>query len=94
MYFNLGGHGSGWEELKQHQLTVPHLTYTPDDSDYLPTGALKSPKSIILIYRKLPVHYFIFIIPASSIRLNISALGITNIIILCILFCSIGFKGI
>jgi aldose 1-epimerase len=38
VYFNLAGHATGWQQLAQHQLTVPHGNYTPDDADYLPTG--------------------------------------------------------
>ena len=38
VYFNLGGHGSGWDQMKRHVLTIPHNQFTPDDSDYLPTG--------------------------------------------------------
>jgi aldose 1-epimerase len=38
VYFNLAGHATGWQQLGQHQLTVPHGSYTPDDADYLPTG--------------------------------------------------------
>ena len=38
VYFNLAGHGSGWEGLKQHKLTIVAENYTPDDQEYLPTG--------------------------------------------------------
>ena len=38
VYFNLAGHGSGWEGLKQHMLQIPTDKFTPDDEDYLPTG--------------------------------------------------------
>ena len=38
VYFNLAGHGSGWEGLQQHKLTIVAENYTPDDQEYLPTG--------------------------------------------------------
>ena len=38
VYFNLAGHGSGWEGLQQHKLQIPTDKFTPDDEDYLPTG--------------------------------------------------------
>ena len=38
VYFNLAGHGSGWEGLQQHMLQIPTDKFTPDDEDYLPTG--------------------------------------------------------
>jgi len=38
VYFNLAGHGAGWEGLQQHTLQVPSEEYTPDDAEYLPTG--------------------------------------------------------
>ena len=41
VYFNLSGHGSGWEGLKEHQLSVDAANYTPDDEEYLPTGDIK-----------------------------------------------------
>jgi galactose mutarotase-like enzyme len=56
VYFNLGGHGSGWDEMKRHVLTVPHNQFTPDDSDYLPTGIVQYliiNRSVTLFYRGL-----------------------------------------
>ena len=38
VYFNLAGHSSGWEGLKEHKLTINAETFTPDDEQYLPTG--------------------------------------------------------
>ena len=38
VYFNLAGHGSGWEGLQQHTLKIDADKFTPDDQDYLPTG--------------------------------------------------------
>ena len=38
VYFNLAGHGSGWEGLQQHTLKIDADKFTPDDHDYLPTG--------------------------------------------------------
>jgi len=40
VYFNLAGHGSGWEGLQQHTLHIPTDKFTPDDEDYLPTGEI------------------------------------------------------
>ena len=40
VYFNLAGHGAGWEGLKQHKLTIAAETFTPDDEEYLPTGEI------------------------------------------------------
>jgi len=41
-YFNLAGHGSGWEGLAEHKLQVLAATFTPDDNEYLPTGEVLS----------------------------------------------------
>jgi len=40
VYFNLAGHSSGWEGLKEHKLTINAETFTPDDEQYLPTGEI------------------------------------------------------
>ena len=39
VYFNLAGHGSGWAGLQQHTLRLAATHFTPDDEEYLPTGA-------------------------------------------------------
>jgi len=41
-YFNLAGHGSGWEGLAEHKLQVLASDFTPDDNEYLPTGEVLS----------------------------------------------------
>lgn len=41
-YFNLAGHGSGWEGLAEHKLQVLASDFTPDDNEYLPTGEVVS----------------------------------------------------
>ena len=38
VYFNLAGHGSGWEGMRQQSLQIHTDTFTPGDEDYLPTG--------------------------------------------------------
>ena len=38
VYFNLAGHGSGWEGMQQQSLQIHADTFTPGDEDYLPTG--------------------------------------------------------
>ena len=38
VYFNLAGHGSGWQGLGRQKLTISAETFTPDDEEYLPTG--------------------------------------------------------
>ncbi|XP_023336626.1 aldose 1-epimerase isoform X2 [Eurytemora carolleeae] len=40
VYINLAGHASGWDGLQDQILQIPHNFYTPDDAEYLPTGAI------------------------------------------------------
>ena len=40
VYFNLRGHGAGWEGLQDHKLQINAENFTPDDEEYLPTGSL------------------------------------------------------
>jgi len=40
VYFNLAGHGSGWEGMQQQSLQIHADTFTPGDEDYLPTGEI------------------------------------------------------
>merc|ERR1711936_428784 len=42
VYFNLAGHGSGWEGLSRQKLTIKAEKFTPDDEEYLPTGEILS----------------------------------------------------
>ena len=39
VYFNLRGHGSGWQGLRGHKLQINAENFTPDDEEYLPTGS-------------------------------------------------------
>ena len=39
VYFNLRGHGSGWQGLQAHKLQINAENFTPDDEEYLPTGS-------------------------------------------------------
>ena len=38
VYFNLAGHGTGWQGLARQKLTISGEQFTPDDEEYLPTG--------------------------------------------------------